>query len=762
MIRHRFRLLLPLLALLGHGGLMAQDYNYTEPDVGSHHASSLYFVTLALNGQDVTALGLETCPHLIAAYVGNQLRGVSTPVERGPDGQALLMVRVWGDENDEPEVTFCVTHGATEYIVGKHAFAQGADAAYGSPAQPIPLSLSTPTGIALEPAAIKLRPGHAATVTWHYVPDTCSPVRDEGSIRLHWRSTSTVFTVSDNGVVTAIREGVGMLTLTVQSGSNFFQASATVTVADWKVSVTGIRNDEKDENGNETLSLHHYVGDEFQLHYTVLPEDADDKSVSCSIDDYNLLGLKTEEDGTTTLIARREGETDVTVETTDGDFSLTYHVTIEREQIDPVTLTLPAEVTLSKLWPTTITISKSPVKAMVRTKLLEFVVDEPPHGGPAWGPAATATLTSELVAGNEVAVIMQGHYAGSYRARVYYNGEPVLTDRKTEEMTLHIPAEIALSSGWQWISPYAVGPTGRIALKEGAQWLPPMQLNGIEEIRSQTGWLFNDPVEGFVGDIEALSPAEGMYKVKASFAGDDASKMVFSAGYDNLTRGSNMAQPLLHTGYTWLSYPHELDHSVAMLAPYLAATAQEGDQLIGQNGFVEFDGENWEGTDGFILESGHGYIYYTEGPGGYALNWGPYELDPETLETDEEAVAEASAYADRMNVVLQTEGQAVEAFVGGELRSLATPTESGLTYISVPGQVGEEVVFLVGGTQLSLPFAQHAGSRRAPLSIESWPNTQYRAQDVTFDLQGRRMKDSDSLRPGVYISNGRKLIVNKK
>lgn len=745
-----------LLTMTIHGRLLAQWQDYEEPDVSMYHASSVYYFRLFVDGQDASGLAQQH-PHLVTAYIGEEQRGVSEPME--VNGKSIFMLRVWGSENDPSTATFCIKNGNNEYIVGSHDFAPGEDTTFSSPLLPLSLRLVLPTGIEAVPGELRMRPGDAQQLDYKLLPEDISDVRGKRQVQVRYRvANSQVASCSNTGLVQALSLGHTMIDMIVYIDDVTYRASVPVTVHNESVHVTDIRNDEKDGNGKETFSLTKYVGEEFTPRYTVLPEDADDKRVNVTIGDYNLLGVKTDGD-VPVFVPRREGQTTITLETRDGGFTLNYEVTIERERTDPVTLTMPAEVTLSKLTHTTIQLAKSPKEAVVKTALLYFDIDAPAHGGSGWGPAAEGAADSGPVAGSSVTVTMKGRYAGVFHARIYYNGEQLKNDKGGNEMTLLIPAETALDAGWNWVSPYAVGADGSFYPEGNPQWMNDSE-GGIEEIRSQTGWLIRDGSQGYEGGIARLTPQDGMYKMRVKAKAGKGP--VLSAAPQGMVYGPDMARPRLHHGYTWVGYPHELNHSVAMLAPYLAATAQEGDQLIGQNGFVEFDGENWEGTGGFILESGHGYIYYTEGPGGYALNWGPYELDPETLETDEEAVAEASAYADRMNVVLQTDGQAVEAFVSGELRSQATSAESGLTYISVPGQVGEEVVLRIGGAQLSLPFVQRAGSRRVPLSIGSWPSTPYRAQEATFDLQGRRMKDADSLRPGVYISNGRKLIVNNK
>lgn len=741
-------------------------------NTSNYEASSLYFIRLTVDGVDQITYANGQArrnnghPAIVGAYVNGELRGISQVTGTSYNtirqlwDDPVLCIRVWGNSTDPGEVTFCATEGYlstgpninVEYELLTTSFGCGQEATYGTPSAPIELNLKLPTSYNLSgstPQTFHLAPGETRLISYSLLPDDCSPV-SQWSPNEYVTFTSldeSVFTVDKHGLITAVSYGQAQLMIqNVSSSKNVIYLNVTVEEA--QVSVTGIRNDEKDERGNETLDITKYFGDEFKLNYTVLPENASNRAVDISIEDPTILRCSVdEESGDYVFTSIGIGSADVVVETQEGGYSLTYHVHIIREEVDPVTLTFPAEITLSKLRDTTVQFTKDPESATVKSKLISFEFEDSPNAG--WGPVATAKVTLR----DPLAWILRGAYAGTYTVRISYNGDPVLNAQGNNEYTVHIPVEIPLSQGWNWLSFYAINATGYVPLKSDDSWLPPMLVGSesrVEEIRSQTGLLQYDPKYGFFGSIDRLSTAEGMYKINArvnidyddegNLLADDTHAMVFNLGYDNLLFGDDVDIPKIHRGYTWMAYTHELDHSLEVLSPYLSGSAAAGDMIIGQMGFVEFDGNNWYGTPDFTFQAGHGYIYYTERDDAEYVDWGSCTLGPDPVPADSRhsRVAarspwqyEPRRYAECMPVVTRIEGlhsptgYTLAAFVDDECRGWGEVSADGLFRLAVEGSMKESVTFRLYNhgigeyyaVEPSLSFAQRAGSFRDPVVL---------------------------------------------
>ena len=330
---------------------------------------------------------------------------------------------------------------------------------------------------------------------------------------------------------------------------------------------------------------------------------------------------------------------------------------------------------------------------------------------------------------------------------MYYNGLPQPTTNGGRQGIIHIPAEYPLAQGWDWISLYATDKSGSLTLRTPAGWIAPMQIdnnNYVQEIRSQHELLYKDPETGFFGDIEQLSPSDGMYKVNSHYDASIANQMILNAGYEGLVSSFEQRLPLARKGYTWITYPHELNHSLEALAPYLLQSAEKGDMIIGRDMFVVYNGSEWLGADDCVFEAGKGYIYYTESNTPKTINWGPALLAPNIEastkvqtrgEQDTSSPWTYNPYAnpDCMAVIARIKGiedpqdYSIGAFVDNECRGQSTVSADGLFLVPVSGQSGDYVSFqlyhkpsrsyqMISG---KYRFTSHIGSVTSPLMLSS-------------------------------------------
>ena len=142
-------------------------------------------------------------------------------------------------------------------------------------------------------------------------------------------SSSSTATVDANGKVTAVAPGLAVIIVTTVDGGKV--ATCAVTVTNPAVPVQSVSLDKT------TLSLN--VGDNATLVANVLPENADDKTVTWSSS--NTAVATVDANGKVTAVAA--GEAVITVTTTDGAKTATCTVTVTADK-DPNQAGDPIEI----------------------------------------------------------------------------------------------------------------------------------------------------------------------------------------------------------------------------------------------------------------------------------------------------------------------------------------------------------------------------------------------------------------------------------
>ena len=146
-----------------------------------------------------------------------------------------------------------------------------------------------------------------------------------------------------------------------------------------------------------------------------------------------------------------------------------------------------------------------------------------------------------------------------------------------------------LAEGWTWISHSFESPITPAQLAEGNQ--------SVTRVLSQSQEAVRDPEFGMFGTLSELT-AESLYKVKA-----DATTPL-----DRLSDVAwNPATPIaLSQGWNWLGYP--VGQTMTVDEALATTGAEQGDYIVGQNGFATFDGTAWTGTLE-TMSPGMGYMY---------------------------------------------------------------------------------------------------------------------------------------------------------
>ena len=184
----------------------------------------------------------------------------------------------------------------------------------GDDPEPIPV-----TGVTIDPTALTLTVSYTSTLV-----ATVSPSNADDTTVTWESSDNAVATVDDKGQVTALSEGVAIITVRTNDGG--FEAESIITVEDGAIPVTGITVDPT------TLTL--TEGATANLIANVIPADADNRTVTWSSSDETIATVN----GNGQVSALSEGTITITATTDDGEFEANITVTVEEVvNIIPVT-----------------------------------------------------------------------------------------------------------------------------------------------------------------------------------------------------------------------------------------------------------------------------------------------------------------------------------------------------------------------------------------------------------------------------------------
>ena len=570
------------------------------------------------------------------------------------------------------------------------------------------------------------------------------------------------FVVSDedsDAIVDGVAQRPGLYRLTVQSDENpERQTEVTVTVNEIEAPESITVN--VGESFMEQLSGQIQVlpiMETFEFAYTIAPKtDADAEGLDVA----EGVALKA---GTYTLVVTCTENPKATAE-------------IEVVVVTPVKITFPSSLTLSKFKETELALTFvegdnfDPELLEIQIYFYNDIM-VPGLEPISYYPTTEDNLTWELLA----------NLVGYYEMSVLYNGEYMLNEDGSEYSQLNVPVEVPFNNqGWDWI--YFPGMYS-LQTEDGnyKPWMNQDENNRIIDLRSQTDLLYNDPTYGLFGTITELACWVGMYKIKATYENPYDAMFVCTDG-DNFWQPT---YPTLRKGYNWIGYPNEWDITIDQFNNLNEVNVPEdGDKIIGKTGFAEYDAVEglWLAQEGFTLQAGKGYLYYSNGEGEKSLDMVFYPEDmAQARQTKQIAAArqlekkvwnyDAGAFADNMAVVARIEGlenpenYSIGAFVNGECRGEGSVVSKGRMMISVAGIAGEKVTFRIynkvtgefADVAETVKYAQTLGSLKAPLSltvpevtgISSVIATDKVQTEGVYDMNGRRV--NSMTQSGVYV-----------
>ena len=330
--------------------------------------------------------------------------------------------------------------------------------------------------------------------------------------------------------------------------------------------------------------------------------------------------------------------------------------------------------------------------------------------------------------------------------------------------------QLNLAEGWNWASHNQLNTLAADNLRQ----------DYVNRVLTQSAELYNDPVLGFVGTMPDLDALTGI-KVETKTQG------LITCSGEQFNPNANTVD--LVRGWNWIGYP--LDQTMTVAEALAKLEAEEGDCLTNlEGGYATFTEGAWTGTLNTMVP-GQGYLYKSASDKSFIYN--------------DDIVSNAKAlYSKRLDVTpapwtvnvhgypsmmcltaeLYDNGARtaddeyfVGAFVGDECRGIGKYV-GGTLYMAVYGGVaaGEQVMFRAvereSGEQFAVQetmefTADVVGSSAAPYALNLGEatgitsiNADGKYADGIYNVAGQRMRSLD--REGVYIVNGKKVLINKR
>lgn len=256
--------------------------------------------------------------------------------------------------------------------------------------------------------------------------------------------------------------------------------------------------------------------------------------------------------------------------------------------------------------------------------------------------------------------------------------------------------DFQMKEGWTWMShnfESAIAPAELAADK------------GISRIMSQTQEVIRDPQLGMIGTLTELSASES-YKVETTTA--TPRQRLSDIAW-------NPATPIaINSGWNWLGYP--VSQTMSVDEAFAMTNAETLDVVVGQNGFAQFDGENWIGTLE-TMSPGMGYMYQSQSAKNVVYNTSIVSNASAKyvagISANSPLVLDIHKYGTIMPVVaiinnadgssLDNEDYQVAVFCGSECRGIGRVV-NGLVMMNVYGNVNDLITFHVTDADGEISF----------------------------------------------------------
>lgn len=239
--------------------------------------------------------------------------------------------------------------------------------------------------------------------------------------------------------------------------------------------------------------------------------------------------------------------------------------------------------------------------------------------------------------------------------------------------------ELYLEKGWNWTSHILYDPIPVDDLSSYAQRIVGQHYEATRDARL-----------GMTGTLRQLE-ARQLYKVQMNQADT----------YSSDAMHCNPLQPIsLQQGWNWIGYPCNGEQTLTLA---LSGTLlEEGDQLIGQDGFATFTAGRWHGTL-TAFETGKGYLFRSSSVKNLQMHAPevPVNMSRARSSISSQYGVDKHAYPDVMGIIaqLQKDGQVLEAdrftllaYVADDCRGYSKDADD-LCWLTVYGNNGEAVEY---------------------------------------------------------------------
>lgn len=294
------------------------------------------------------------------------------------------------------------------------------------------------------------------------------------------------------------------------------------------------------------------------------------------------------------------------------------------------------------------------------------------------------------------------------------------------EANITICQSFEQKGGWAWVTPFG----GNVTSIEN------LYGEALQEMRSQSELMYNDPTYGYFGDLTMMERTKG-YKVNIKedqYVREYNTTMTYSPFREEATF-------TIGPKWNWFGSPYQFDQSVENVLK--GADFANGDRIISkENGFAEYDGTKWAGTLTH-LTAGEGYLIYNTQNIENGLTFTPEaELGKPTQSTNiikhnshrNIWHYDASKFADNMTIIADlgddyaSDRYSVGAYINDECRGEGAYVD-GNWFITVHGDAasnGCNVSFRLYDTmsdetieiESTQPYGTMAGSLRAPVRLK--------------------------------------------
>lgn len=252
-----------------------------------------------------------------------------------------------------------------------------------------------------------------------------------------------------------------------------------------------------------------------------------------------------------------------------------------------------------------------------------------------------------------------------------------------------------LSEGWTWISHN---------FEEAVAATEFTQDENVATILSQSKETVKDPKFGFVGTLTELLPTES-YKLEAS------QETTVRLSRFEWNPDSSL---ILKGGWNWLSYP--VNQTMSVSEAFEGNNIETLDYIVGQEGFAQFNGTEWEGTL-TTLSPGKGYMYQSQSAKSITYNTSIVSKAAaryaRRLYSSMPVIVDIHKYPQVMCVVaelfegdnvLAPEEYRLMAFCDSECRGIGKVV-NGMIMMSVYGKSGEKIDFkaMSNASELLIP-----------------------------------------------------------